>query len=113
MKNWIIVAAFASAILASCTKNEVRVDAPDQAISFTTAVGANSTKGMINDTAYPDSETFGTYAYYLPAGKSWPDNANDAKLYIPESEVKYKGRFTDLLFFQPLEHQYQRRVQYY
>ena len=89
MKNWIIVAAFASAILAGCTKNEVRVDMPDQAISFTTAVGANSTKAMIDDTAYPNSETFGTYAYYLPSGQSWPVNAGDAKLYIPESEVKY------------------------
>ena len=29
MKKWIIVAAFASAILAGCTKNEVRVDVPD------------------------------------------------------------------------------------
>ena len=89
MKNWIIVAAFASAILASCTKNEVRVDAPDQAISFTTAVGANSTKAMIDDTAYPEGETFGTYAYYLPAGQNWAANADDAKLYIPKSMVKY------------------------
>lgn len=89
MKNWIIVAAFASAILAGCTKNEVRVDMPDQAISFTTAVGANSTKAMIGDTAYPTDETFGTYAYYLPTGQTWSGNAGDAKLYIPQSEVKY------------------------
>lgn len=89
MKNWIIVAAFASAILAGCTKNEVRVDMPDQAISFTTAVGANSTKAMIDDTAYPTDETFGTYAYYLPTGQTWSGNAGDAKLYIPQSEVKY------------------------
>ena len=89
MKNWIIVAAFASAILAGCTKNEVRVDMPDQAISFTTAVGANSTKAMIAGTEYPNGETFGTYAYYLPTGQTWPGNASDAKLYIPESEVKY------------------------
>lgn len=89
MKNWIIVAAFASAILAGCTKNEVRVDMPDQAISFTTAVGANSTKAMIDDTAYPTDETFGTYAYYLPTGQTWSGNAGDAKLYIPQREVKY------------------------
>ena len=89
MKNWIIVAAFASAILAGCTKNEVRVDMPDQAISFTAAVGANSTKAMINDTAYPNSETFGTYAYYLPADQYWAANADDASLYIPKSEVRY------------------------
>lgn len=89
MKNWIIVAAFASAILAGCTKNEVRVDMPDQAISFTAAVGANSTKAMINGTAYPTSETFGTYAYYLPTGQDWAANAGDASLYIPQSEVEY------------------------
>ena len=62
---------------------------PDQAISFTTAVGANSTKAMIDDTAYPTDETFGTYAYYLPTGQTWSGNAGDAKLYIPQSEVKY------------------------
>lgn len=89
MKNWIIVAAFASAILAGCTKNEVRVDMPDQAISFTAAVGANITKAMIDDTAYPNDETFGTYAYYLPAGQNWAANAGDAKLYIPKSVVTY------------------------
>ena len=89
MKNWIIVAAFASAILAGCTKNEVRVDMPDQAISFTAAVGANSTKAMINGTAYPNGEPFGTYAYYLPAGQNWAANAGGASLYIPQSEVSY------------------------
>lgn len=89
MKKWIIVAALATAILASCTKNEVRVDAPDQAISFTTAVGANSTKAMIDGTSYPTGETFGTFAFYLPDGQSWFANNADAELYIPESEVKY------------------------
>ena len=89
MKKWIIVAALATAILASCTKNEVRVDAPDQAISFTTAVGANSTKAMIDNTAYPTDETFGTFAFYLPTGQSWFTNNDVAELYIPHSEVKY------------------------
>lgn len=89
MKKWIIVAALATAILASCTKNEVRVDAPDQAISFTTAVGANSTKAMIDNANYPTDETFGTFAFYLPDGKSWSTANADADLYIPESEVKY------------------------
>lgn len=89
MKKWIIVAALATAILASCTKNEVRVDAPDQAISFTTAVGANSTKAMIDGTSYPKDETFGTFAFYLPDGQSWFANNADAELYIPESEVKH------------------------
>ena len=91
MKNWIIVAAFASAILAGCTKNEVRVDMPDQAISFTTAVGANSTKAMIDGNEYPNGETFGTYAYYLPTGQNWAANAGGASLYIPQSKVEYKA----------------------
>ncbi len=93
MKKWIIVAAFASAILAGCTKNEVRVDVPDQAISFTTAVGANSTKAnadeIISGTVYPSDETFGTFAFYLPSGQGWGTNASDAKLYIDNAEVKY------------------------
>ena len=89
MKKWIIVAALATAILASCTKNEVRVDAPDQAISFTTAVGANSTKAMIDNTAYPTDETFGTFAFYLPTGQNWFTNNAAAELYIPHSEVEY------------------------
>ena len=95
MKKWIIVAALATAILASCTKNEVRVDAPDQAISFTTAVGANSTKAMMNDTKYDTGVSFGTYAYYLPSSQSWPVNAGDAKLYIPESEVRYNDNIVN------------------
>lgn len=89
MKKWIIVAAFASAILAGCTKNEVRVDMPDQAISFTTAVGANSTKAMMSGTAYDTAVSFGTYAYYLPTNKNWANNASEADLYIPQSEVSY------------------------
>lgn len=89
MKKWIIVAAFASAILAGCTKNEVRVDMPDRTISFTTAVGSNSTKAMMSGTVYDTAVSFGTYAYYLPTGKTWTVNASEADLYIPQSEVSY------------------------
>ena len=89
MKKFFLIAALATAILASCTKNEVRVDAPDQAISFTTAVGANSTKAMIDDPTYPTNETFGTFAFYLPTGQNWFTNNAAAELYIPHSEVKY------------------------
>ena len=96
MKKWIIVAALATAILASCTKNEVRVDAPDQAISFTTAVGATSTKAMITGEKYPTDESFGTYAFYLPTGQSWLTSEGQAaaQLYIPQSEVDYTDNTT-------------------
>ena len=88
MKKWIIVAALATAILASCTKNEVRVDAPDQAISFTTAVGANSTKAMINGTAYESTApSFGTQAWYVAGTGTFP---TDADVYIPHTEVSYQ-----------------------
>lgn len=88
MKKWIIVAALATAILASCTKNEVRVDAPDQAISFTTAVGANSTKAMIDGTRYGDTApSFGTQAWYVAGTGTFPTGAD---VYIPHSEVSYQ-----------------------
>ncbi len=88
MKKWIIVAALATAILASCTKNEVRVDAPDQAISFTAAVGANSTKAMIDGTAYGSTApSFGTQAWYVAGTGTFP---TDADVYIPHTEVSYQ-----------------------
>lgn len=83
MKKWIIVAALATAILASCTKNEVRVDAPDQAISFTAAVGSAGTKTIIEDNVFPTGEKFATFAYWLPEGQTWPADAASAKEYIP------------------------------
>ena len=87
MKKWIIVAALATAILASCTKNEVRVDAPDQAISFTTAVGANSTKAMMNDATYDTDVSFGTQAWYVAGTGTFPTGAD---VYIPHTEVSYQ-----------------------
>lgn len=82
MKKWIIVAAFASAILAGCTKNEVRVDVPDQAISFQTIVGKNSTKALVSGTEYPTDVPFGTVAWYLESGNNWAANRADAVPYI-------------------------------
>ncbi|HIQ84806.1 MAG TPA: hypothetical protein IAC86_03310 [Candidatus Cryptobacteroides excrementigallinarum] len=81
MKKWIIVAAFASAILAGCTKNEVRVDVPDQAISFQTIVGKNSTKALVSETEYPTTVPFGTVAWYLESG-NWAANYANAVPYI-------------------------------
>ena len=63
MKKIIIGAAVAATILAGCTKNEVRVDVPDSAISFQTIVGKNSTKALVEDATYPTEETFGSVAF--------------------------------------------------
>lgn len=82
MKKWIIVAAFASAILAGCTKNEVRVDVPDQAISFQTIVGKNSTKALVEDAKYPTDETFGTVAFLLGENETWANDHASAEVYI-------------------------------
>ena len=89
MKKFILTAALATAILASCTKNEVKVTVPDQAISFTTAVGANSTKAMIDGTNYTSSDpAFGTFAFYLQNGE-WDTDAASSQRYIFNEKVTW------------------------
>lgn len=86
MKKIIIGAAVAATILAGCTKNEVRVDVPDSAISFQTIVGKNSTKALVEDATYPTTETFGSVAFLLGEGKTWETDHASAKVYIGVSD---------------------------
>lgn len=84
----IVAAVFFSA----CSKNEVVsiADAP-QKISFSPLTGKLSTRAMLNGTKYESNyPSFGTFAYYLPDGRNWDTNYEDATLYIPKSEVKYQ-----------------------
>lgn len=83
MKKFILTAAITTAILASCTKNDIKTSVPDQAISFTAAVGSAGTKTIIEDNVFPTGEKFATFAFWLPEEQTWPDNVNDAKEYIP------------------------------
>lgn len=113
MKKFIIGAAIATTVLAGCTKNEVRVDVPDKAISFTAAVGKNSTKALVTSTDYPVTETFGSVAFLLGEGQTWADNHASAEVYIGVAngldpgalgvEVSYNGTnwTTDTPYYWP------------
>ena len=84
MNKHIFYIAAACVALASCVKNEVRVNAPDQEITFQTVVGKASSKAIITNTTYPTNVSFGTFAYFYP--KSFGTNT---QLYISNAEVKY------------------------
>ena len=82
MNKHIFYVAAACAALASCVKNEVRVNAPDKEITFQTV----STKA---GTAFDKSNHFFSYAYFLEKDKHW-NTANlstDAKAYIDNAEI--------------------------
>ena len=86
MNKHIFYVAAACAALASCVKNEVRVNAPDKEITFQTV----STKA---GTAFDKSNHFFSYAYFLEKDKHW-NTANlstDAKAYIDNAEISYKS----------------------
>lgn len=38
---------------------------------------------------YPTGESFASYAWYLPDGKNWADDKEDAALYIDEAVISY------------------------
>lgn len=86
MKRIILLAASAMAILAGCTRTEIRsiADEPQQ-ITFRTVVGQQSTKDLVSDTKYPVDETFGSFAFFNKQGETFPTGAS---LYMPNSEVK-------------------------
>ena len=77
MKRFFL-AALAIAAIASCAKNEVTPSDP-QEITYQAVVG-KATKALVETTAYPTTETFGTVAYL---------NTDPAQVYIPASEVSY------------------------
>lgn len=89
MKRIILLAASAMAILAGCTRTEIRsiADEPQQ-ITFRTVVGQQSTKALISDAKYPVTETFGSFAFFNKQGETFPTGAS---LYMPNSEVTQAG----------------------
>lgn len=84
MNKHIFYIAAACAALASCVKNEVRVTAPDQEITFQTV----STKA---GTAFKTDKHFFSYAYFLEQGKKWDANHADAQPYIDNAEISYQN----------------------
>lgn len=84
MNKHLFYIAAACVALASCVKNEVRVNAPDKEITFQTV----STKA---GAAFNKGNHFRSYAYFLEKGKKW-DTANlltDAKAYIDNADISY------------------------
>lgn len=82
MNKHIFYIAAACAALASCVKNEVRVNAPDKEITFQTV----STKA---GAAFNTNHKFYSYAYFLEKGKNWNANHAGAKAYIDNAEIYY------------------------
>lgn len=83
MNKHIFYIAAACAALASCVKNEVRVNAPDKEITFQTV----STKA--GDKAFNKDNRFVSYAYFLAKDKTWDNNHADAKAYIEKDTIYY------------------------
>lgn len=79
-KHFFYIAA-ACVALASCVKNEVRVNAPDKEITFQTV----STKAN----AFNQEHKFYSYAYFLKDGKTWDADHANAPLYIKDALISY------------------------
>lgn len=86
MNKHIFYVAVACVALASCVKNEVRVNSPDKEITFQTV----STKA---GAAFDKTHKFYSYAYFLEKGKKWEgDNLlTDAKPYINNALISHQN----------------------
>lgn len=83
MNKHIFYIAAACAALASCVKNEVRVNAPDKEITFQTV----STKA--GGAAFENDKHFFSYAYFLEKDKTWDPDFASAKPYIDNALITY------------------------
>ena len=83
MNKHIFYIAAACVALASCVKNEVRVNAPDKEITFQTV----STKA--GGAAFETDKHFFSYAYFLEKDNTWDANHADAKAYIDNALITY------------------------
>lgn len=83
MNKHLFYIAAACVALASCVKNEVRVNSPDKEITFQTV----STKA--GGAAFETNKHFFSYAYFLEDGKTWNANHADAKAYIDNALITY------------------------
>lgn len=85
MKRIILLAASAMAILAGCTRTEIRsiADEPQQ-ITFRTI----ETKGAED---FLNTNKFYSYAWFLPSSNNWATNYADAQAYIPGALIAFKN----------------------
>ena len=84
-----------AATLASCVSNEVAEPvAEDIPITYSVLQKSMGTRAVLSGTEYPKGIPFGSFAYYLPVGKTWRDNKADAKIYIDNNKVMFDGAGT-------------------
>ena len=83
MKRIIVLAASAMAILAGCTRTEIRsiADEPQQ-ITFRT-IETKATGDFLN------TKKFYSYAWFLPSDNTWAANYADAQAYIQGALIAY------------------------
>lgn len=83
MKRIILLAASAMAILAGCTRTEIRsiADEPQQ-ITFRT-IETKAADDFLN------TNKFYSYAYFLPSGQDWATKFAGAQAYIPGALIAY------------------------
>lgn len=83
MKRIILLAASAMAILAGCTRTEIRsiADEPQQ-ITFRT-IETKAAGDFLN------TNKFYSYAWFLPSNNNWATNYADAQAYIPGALIAY------------------------
>lgn len=84
MNKHIFYIAAACVALASCVKNEVRVNAPDKEITFQTV----STKA---GAAFNTNHKFYSYAYFLEKGETWDANHARAQDYIDNALIAHES----------------------
>lgn len=82
MNKHIFYIAAACVALASCVKNEVRVNSPDKEITFQTV----STKA---GAAFETNKHFRSYAYFLAKDSHWDDKHAETKPYIDNALITY------------------------
>lgn len=83
MNKHIFYIAAACAALASCVKNEVKVNSPDKEITFQTV----STKA---GAAFNTDHKFYSYAYFLEKDNKWDKEFATAKPYINNALIAYE-----------------------
>ncbi len=94
MKRLILMAAIASAALASCVKNEVIIDTPPQEIAYQTVIDP-ATKADLDETkqeAFPATNVFTSWAFlYAGASNTWPAGNAATNPYIDGKLVSYNS----------------------
>ena len=89
IRMWTAAAVLAAA-LTSCVSNEVTQPvSEDIPITYSVLQKSMATRTAVTGTTYPQGVPFGSFAYYLPSGKTWRDNKSEAQLYINNNKVEY------------------------